>query len=220
MREEKSKKAAAVAAKVENASGDPLQDSITPAKQAADPALPPGAYAKQPESGGDRKLLSAFCDSQACLRARPLLFSFGTPATLEAVAVKRKLDVMEGPSRGSDTPANPATADRMEEAETAGEWGRLEFGNGTLVSLNFPVGTPFVIGRHTRVEFVDNTCDIEAVVDSFNISGKEVISSLGFGYEPINYKTQGSRISRKHCEIRREEGGAVMQVRVVVNVHK
>jgi len=69
---------------------------------------------------------------------------------------------MEGPSGSSDSPANHVTADGVLEAGTAGEWGRLEFENGTVVPLNIPVGARYMIG-HTQAKGFDSACDYEAV---------------------------------------------------------
>jgi len=181
------RKVAALAAKVENASEDPSKDSITPVKQVADPALSPSAHAKQSESAGDCRVTVSQHQSKPA--------HFPPPRHQ-----KRKLDRLEGPTRSSDTPGNhaaaaaaavaAAAAKKLEQADMEEEWGCLECGDGTVVSLNFPVGAPFVIG-HTQVEGVDSTCDFE-VVDSWkNPKGTQVILSLYLIVHMIYYCYSG-----------------------------
>ena len=129
-------------------------DSSTPAKLAADAAIPAGAHAKQPASAGNSGAID-----------------------LQHQPQSRTSDVMEGPSRSSDSPVNHATANGVLEVETAREWGRLEFGNGTVVALNIAVGARYVIG-HTQAKGLDSACDFEAVDSWKNSNGLVVISSF------------------------------------------
>ena len=97
---------------------------------------------------------------------------------------------MEGSSGSSDSPANHVTADGVLEAGTVGEWGRLEFENGTVVTLNIPVGARYMIGR-TQAKGLDSACDYEAVDSWKNSNGLVVISALYLTVHMICYCYQG-----------------------------
>jgi len=154
--------AVAIADASEGSSGD----SSTPANLATDAAGSAGAHAKQPTSPGD----------------------FGEIGSHQPRS--RRLDVMEGSSGSSDSPASHATAEGVLEAGTVGEWGRLEFKNGTVVPLNIPVGARYMIG-HPQAKGLDSACDYEAVDSWKNSNGLVVISALYLTVHMICYCYQG-----------------------------
>lgn len=139
---------------------DAVGDSSTPAKRSADTALSAGAHSKQPASAVGKEAVVSETSQDSADKKKP-------EHDAHSLHTQKKMKL---------------------EADTAEMWGRLEFGDGKVVSLKVPVGKRCVIGR----------------------------DPIACNYVPEDpwKNPQGivaSRISRKHCEIHREEGGAVVQ---------